>query len=44
MNIVLVVVNLLIGLTALGMMAKTLSWKRLRHEQAVEEKVVPQEP
>ncbi len=37
MNIAVVVVNLAIGLTALGVMAKTLSWKRLWRAQASEE-------
>jgi uncharacterized protein (TIRG00374 family) len=36
MNIVLVVVNLVFGLAALGLMAKTLSWKRLRARQRSE--------
>jgi uncharacterized membrane protein YbhN (UPF0104 family) len=37
MNIVLVVVNLLMGLIAIGLMAKTLSFKRLRTNARAEE-------
>ena len=37
MNIAIVVVNLLIGLIAIGLMAKTLSFKRLRHASQAEE-------
>jgi uncharacterized membrane protein YbhN (UPF0104 family) len=40
MNIALIVANLLIGLTALALMARTLSWKRLRHRQQAEEQTV----
>ncbi len=43
MNIAIVVVNLLIGLIAIGLMAKTLSFKRLRHHasQAEEQPASP---
>jgi uncharacterized membrane protein YbhN (UPF0104 family) len=37
MNIAIVVVNLLMGLIAIGLMAKTLSFKRLRHASRSEE-------
>jgi uncharacterized membrane protein YbhN (UPF0104 family) len=37
MNIALVVCNLLLGLVALALMARTLSWKRLKHRQQREE-------
>jgi glycosyltransferase 2 family protein len=40
MNIALVVANLLIGFLALALMARTLSWKRLRHRQQAEEQTV----
>ncbi len=37
MNIAIVVVNLLLGLIAIGLMAKTLSFKKLRHASRTEE-------
>jgi uncharacterized membrane protein YbhN (UPF0104 family) len=37
MNIAIVVVNLLMGLAAIGLMAKTLSFKKLRHASKAEE-------
>jgi uncharacterized protein (TIRG00374 family) len=37
MNIAIVVVNLLLGLAAIGLMARTLSFKRLRRQAQVEE-------
>ncbi len=37
MNIAIVVVNLLLGLIAIGLMAKTLSFKKLRHASRAEE-------
>src|SRR3954451_5288211 len=37
MNIALVVANLLLGFAALALMARTLSWKRLRRRQQAEE-------
>jgi uncharacterized protein (TIRG00374 family) len=37
MNIAIVVVNLVMGLIAIGLMAKTLSFKRLRHASQTEE-------
>jgi uncharacterized protein (TIRG00374 family) len=37
MNIAIVVVNLVMGLIAIGLMAKTLSFKRLRHASQAEE-------
>jgi uncharacterized membrane protein YbhN (UPF0104 family) len=37
MNIALVVGNLVLGFTALALMARTLSWKRLRQRQRAEE-------
>jgi uncharacterized protein (TIRG00374 family) len=37
MNIAIVVVNLLMGLIAIGLMAKTLSFKKLRHASRAEE-------
>jgi glycosyltransferase 2 family protein len=37
MNIALVVCNLVLGLAALALMARTLSWKRLRQRQQTEE-------
>jgi uncharacterized protein (TIRG00374 family) len=37
MNLAIVVVNLLMGLIAIGLMAKTLSFKRLRHASQAEE-------
>ena len=37
MNIAIVVVNLLMGLVAIGLMAKTLSFKKLRHASRAEE-------
>jgi uncharacterized protein (TIRG00374 family) len=40
MNIALVVANLVLGFVALGLMARTLSWKRLRHRQQAEEQTV----
>jgi uncharacterized membrane protein YbhN (UPF0104 family) len=40
MNIALIVANLLMGLAALALMARTLSWKRLRHRQQAEEQTV----
>lgn len=39
MNITTVVVNLLLGLIAIGLMAKTLSFKRLRHASKADEQV-----
>jgi uncharacterized protein (TIRG00374 family) len=40
MNIVIVVVNLLMGLIAIGLMARTLSFKQLRQRSQVEEQPV----
>jgi uncharacterized protein (TIRG00374 family) len=40
MNIAIVVVNLLMGLIAIGLMARTLSFKRLRQRSQVEEQPV----
>jgi uncharacterized membrane protein YbhN (UPF0104 family) len=40
MNIAIVVVNLTMGLIAIGLMAKTLSFKRLRHASQAEEQTV----
>jgi hypothetical protein len=37
MNITLVVVNVLLGLIAIGLMARTLSFKRLRSNARAEE-------
>jgi len=37
MNIAIVVANLVVGFAALALMAKTLSWKRLRHRQQAEQ-------
>ena len=36
MNLALVVFNLVVGFAALAVMARTLSWKRLREEEAAE--------
>lgn len=41
MNIAIVVVNLLLGLAAIGLMAKTLSFKRLRHAARGDEQEQP---
>jgi hypothetical protein len=40
MNIAIVVINLLMGLIAIGLMAKTLSFKQLRQRSQVEEQPV----
>ncbi len=39
MNVALVVFNLVLGGVALFLMARTLSWKRIRHAQARDEKI-----
>jgi uncharacterized membrane protein YbhN (UPF0104 family) len=41
MNIAMVVCNLALGLAALALMAKTLSWKRLRHHARSQEQEQP---
>jgi uncharacterized protein (TIRG00374 family) len=40
LNIAIVVVNLVMGLIAIGLMARTLSFKRLRQRSQVEEQTV----
>ena len=40
MNITIVVVNVLMGLVAIGLMARTLSFKQLRHRSQAEEQTV----